>query len=87
MPPEGPSPAPFWTDALFGSLSEVTCEHCTNSSRSQVCGRPASLRSDVTLVLQQFDMQALLNKEIDAARGVAYNSYAQVPEATSPDAG
>jgi NitT/TauT family transport system substrate-binding protein len=32
---------------------------------------------DVTLVQQQFDMQALLKKEIDAAQAMSYNEYAQ----------
>jgi NitT/TauT family transport system substrate-binding protein len=32
--------------------------------------------SDVELVQQQFDMQALLNREIDAAQAMTYNEYA-----------
>ncbi|MBL8924952.1 MAG: ABC transporter substrate-binding protein [Pseudonocardia sp.] len=43
--------------------------------------------SDVTLVQQQFDMQALLNGEIDAAQAMSYNEYAQVLEATNPATG
>ena len=43
--------------------------------------------SDVTLVQQQFDMQALLNREIDAAQAMTYNEYAQVLEAKNPDTG
>jgi NitT/TauT family transport system substrate-binding protein len=43
--------------------------------------------SDVTLVQQQFDMQALLNREIDAAQAMTYNEYAQVLEAVDPDTG
>jgi NitT/TauT family transport system substrate-binding protein len=39
---------------------------------------------DVTLVQQQFDMQALLKKEIDAAQAMSYNEYAQLLEATNP---
>jgi NitT/TauT family transport system substrate-binding protein len=42
---------------------------------------------DVTLVQQQFDMQALLNREIDAAQAMTYNEYAQVLEAINPDTG
>ena len=42
---------------------------------------------DVTLVQQQFDMQALLNGEIDAAQAMSYNEYAQVLEATNPATG
>ncbi len=43
--------------------------------------------SDVELVQQQFDMQALLNKEIDAAQAMTYNEYAQLLEAENPDTG
>ena len=43
--------------------------------------------SDVELVQQQFDMQALLNREIDAAQAMTYNEYAQVLEAINPDTG
>ena len=43
--------------------------------------------TDVTLVQQQFDMQALLSREIDAAQAMSYNEYAQVLEATNPATG
>jgi NitT/TauT family transport system substrate-binding protein len=43
--------------------------------------------SDVTLVQQQFDMQALLSGEIDAAQAMSYNEYAQVLEAQNPATG
>jgi len=43
--------------------------------------------SDVTLVQQQFDMQALLAREIDAAQAMTYNEYAQLLETTDPDTG
>jgi NitT/TauT family transport system substrate-binding protein len=43
--------------------------------------------TDVTLVQQQFDMQALLSGEIDAAQAMSYNEYAQVLEATDPATG
>lgn len=42
---------------------------------------------DVTLVQQQFDMQALLKGEIDAAQAMRYNEYAQVLEAKNPATG
>jgi NitT/TauT family transport system substrate-binding protein len=42
---------------------------------------------DVKLVQQQFDMQALLSREIDAAQAMSYNEYAQVLEATNPATG
>jgi NitT/TauT family transport system substrate-binding protein len=42
---------------------------------------------DVELVQQQFDMQALLKGDIDAAQAMTYNEYAQVLEAKNPDTG
>jgi NitT/TauT family transport system substrate-binding protein len=39
---------------------------------------------DVKLVQQQFDMQALLRKDIDAAQAMGYNEYAQLLEAVNP---
>jgi NitT/TauT family transport system substrate-binding protein len=43
--------------------------------------------TDVTLVQQQFDMQALLSGDIDAAQAMSYNEYAQVLEAQNPATG
>ena len=42
---------------------------------------------DVTLDQQQFDMQALLKGDIDAAQAMIYNEYAQVLEADNPKTG
>ena len=42
---------------------------------------------DITLVQQQFDMQALLKGDIDAAQAMTYNEYAQVLEAKNPKTG
>ncbi len=41
--------------------------------------------ADVELVQQNFDMQALLKKEIDAAQAMTYNEYAQLLETKGPD--
>jgi NitT/TauT family transport system substrate-binding protein len=43
--------------------------------------------SGVTLVQQQFDMAALLAREIDAAQAMTYNEYAQLLETTDPETG
>ena len=43
--------------------------------------------SDYTIVQQNFDMNALLNHEIDAAQAMTYNEYAQLLEAVNPDTG
>ncbi len=40
--------------------------------------------TDYTKVVQQFDMQALLKREIDVAEAMIYNEYAQVLETTNP---
>jgi NitT/TauT family transport system substrate-binding protein len=42
---------------------------------------------DVTLVQQQFDMQALLKGDIDVAQAMSYNEYAQLLEANNPATG
>jgi NitT/TauT family transport system substrate-binding protein len=42
---------------------------------------------DVKLVQQQFDMQALLKHDIDAAQAMTYNEYAQLLEAKNPKTG
>ncbi|MFI1917751.1 ABC transporter substrate-binding protein [Nocardia sp. NPDC020380] len=42
---------------------------------------------DVTLVQQQFDMNAFLNHDIDAAQAMSYNEYAQVLEVKNPATG
>jgi NitT/TauT family transport system substrate-binding protein len=42
---------------------------------------------DYTKVIQDFNMNALLNREIDVAEAMTYNEYAQVLEAKNPDTG
>jgi NitT/TauT family transport system substrate-binding protein len=48
---------------------------------------PLENPADYTRVIQDFNMSALLNKEIDTAEAMIYNEYAQVLEATNPDTG
>jgi NitT/TauT family transport system substrate-binding protein len=43
--------------------------------------------SGYTIVQQNFDMNALLNHEIDAAQAMTYNEYAQLLEAVNPETG
>jgi NitT/TauT family transport system substrate-binding protein len=43
--------------------------------------------SDVTIVPQQFDMNAFLAGQIDAAQAMTYNEYAQVLESKNPATG
>jgi NitT/TauT family transport system substrate-binding protein len=47
----------------------------------------AGITDDVSLVAQDFTMNALLNGEIDVAEAMTYNEYAQVLEAENPDTG
>jgi len=42
---------------------------------------------DYTKVIQPFNMDLLLNREIDVAEAMIYNEYAQVLEAPNPDTG
>jgi NitT/TauT family transport system substrate-binding protein len=44
-------------------------------------------QQDVTIVAQPFDMNLLLNKEVDAAAAMTYNELAQVLEQENPDTG
>lgn len=43
--------------------------------------------ADVELVAQQFDMNALIAGDIDAAQAMTYNEYAQVLETVNPETG
>ena len=43
--------------------------------------------ADVTIVSQDFSMDALLNNDLDAAEAMTYNEYAQVLEHINPDTG
>lgn len=43
--------------------------------------------TDYEKVIQPFNMDLLLNREIDVAEAMIYNEYAQVLEATNPDTG
>jgi NitT/TauT family transport system substrate-binding protein len=44
-------------------------------------------KKDVKIVAQPFDMNLLLNKEVDAAAAMTYNELAQVLEQKNPDTG
>jgi NitT/TauT family transport system substrate-binding protein len=44
-------------------------------------------QKDVTIVKQPFDMNLLLNREVDAAAAMTYNELAQVLETKNPDTG
>ena len=47
----------------------------------------AGVTDDVTVVSQNFDMNALLSGDIDAAQAMTYNEYAQLLESENPDTG
>ncbi len=44
-------------------------------------------QKDVTIVAQPFDMNLLINREVDAAAAMTYNELAQVLEQKNPDTG
>jgi NitT/TauT family transport system substrate-binding protein len=48
---------------------------------------PLEAGTDFERVIQDFNMSALLNREIDTAEAMIYNEYAQVLEAENPDTG
>ncbi len=52
-----------------------------------ISGAGLDASGDLELVQQQFDMQALLSRDIDAAQAMTYNEYAQVLEAVNPETG
>ncbi len=52
-----------------------------------ISGAGLDASSDLELVQQQFDMQALLSRDIDAAQAMTYNEYAMVLEAVNPETG
>ena len=54
----------------------------TSGSSSRASPRPTP--TGYTIVQQNFDMNALLNREIDAAQAMTYNEYAQLLEAHEP---
>ena len=71
----------------FGNEFEVTAglsKNCGLTPGLENKGDPAT---QYQKVIQDFDMIAFLNKEIDAAEAMIYNEYAQVLEATNPETG
>ena len=83
-----------WADSGIESVEDLAGKTVGNWGFGNEFELLAGLRrngidpdSDVTLVQQNFDMSALLNREIDAAQAMIYNEYAQVLEAINPDTG
>ena len=83
-----------WADSGIQSVEDLAGKTVGNWGFGNEFELLAGLRrngidpdSDVTLVQQNFDMSALLNREIDAAQAMIYNEYAQVLEAINPDTG
>ena len=83
-----------WADSGISSVEDLRGKNVGNWGFGNEFELLAGLRrngidpaDDVTLVQQNFDMSALLNREIDAAQAMIYNEYAQVLEAINPDTG
>jgi NitT/TauT family transport system substrate-binding protein len=70
----------------FGNEYEVTAGAlaCGLTPGLETGGAPADTYQKV---IQPFNMQLLLNREIDVAEAMIYNEYAQVLEATNPATG
>src|ERR671924_810800 len=51
------------------------------------CGIDPNNKGQVTIFAQPFDMQAFLNRQIDAASAMTYNELAQVLESKNPKTG
>ncbi len=70
----------------FGNEYEVTAGAlaCGLTPGLEAGGDPAKTFQKV---IQNFDMVAFLNREIDVAEAMIYNEYAQVLEATNPETG
>ncbi|HET9346814.1 MAG TPA: ABC transporter substrate-binding protein [Candidatus Limnocylindrales bacterium] len=70
----------------FGNEYEVTAAAlaCGLQPGLEAGGNPAETYQKV---IQNFDMVAFLNREIDVAEAMIYNEYAQVLEATNPETG
>ncbi len=70
----------------FGNEYEVTAGAlaCGLTPGLEAGGDPAKTYQKV---IQNFDMVAFLNREIDVAEAMIYNEYAQVLEATNPETG
>ena len=83
-----------WADSGISSVDDLRGKNVGNWGFGNEFELLAGLRrngidpaDDVTLVQQNFDMSALLNREIDAAQAMIYNEYAQVLEAVNPETG
>ncbi len=83
-----------WKDSNINSVADLDGKKVGNWGFGNEFELLAGLRAndidpdnDVELIGQNFDMQALLNREIDAAQAMIYNEYAQVLEAVNPDTG
>ncbi len=74
-------------DQLKGKVVGVWC--CGNQFPTFAALTKAGIdpnnADDVTIAQQNFDMNAFLNKEIDAASAMTYNEMAQVLETVGPD--
>jgi NitT/TauT family transport system substrate-binding protein len=83
-----------WADSGIGSIDDFAGKNIGNWGFGNEFELLAALNqagldpaADVALVQQNFDMNALLNREIDAAMAMTYNEYAQVLETVNPDTG
>ena len=68
----------------FGNEFEVTAGLAANCGLTPGLENNGDPTTQYQKVIQDFDMIAFLNKEIDAAEAMIYNEYAQVLESDEP---
>src|SRR6185369_1117994 len=71
----------------FGNEFEVTAGLGSNCGLTQGLEANGDPATQYQKVIQDFNMTAFLNKEIDAAEAMIYNEYAQVLETVNPRTG
>ena len=71
----------------FGNEFEVTAGLGSNCGLTQGLEANGDPATQYQKVIQDFNMIAFLNKEIDAAEAMIYNEYAQVLETVNPETG
>ena len=71
----------------FGNEFEVTAGLVSNCALTQGLEANGDPATQYQKVIQDFNMIAFLNKEIDAAEAMIYNEYAQVLETVNPETG
>lgn len=82
-----------WADSEIESVEDLEGKNIGSWGFGNQYELAAALKNaglpfeDDAFIQQNFDMQALLNREIDAAQAMTYNEYAMLLETMNPDTG